>query len=620
MTILKKYARLALTLAGAFTLTLLIVNSELKAQNNTDLQQAESVAAEEKPEQPTDPPAKEKQPKEKAEDENKGLEALNQATEIKMTAEVLRDLNSVIRLCEKAKEDGLSKDNLDFCNQLLSATQLQRGMMISDLVLEVRPLPPGWKEYRKLAVADFENASKYLPEEPMVYLYISRLNVLPEGDRELSAKYADKTIELSNGNAEIHAQALVVKADLSEDVKKKIELLKEANQILPENLPIFVMLGVVYAANNQQEESLDIFRKALELDSDNVQALEFSAAILVQQEKIDEAIKIYDKLTELQPRSLVPLMQKAEALQLLKKYEDAQKILDSLRSKEPGNPLILLQRSKLFAAQKDYESALRDVDAALRLAGDIADLEAMVVSAKIAILCEQDKFADALTVLNKLPKKKQNDPRYRLMFVQVYTSAKANTKALEILDGMLEEQPDNNNIKRFRGDILLGLGRHKEAIAIYKKLLEDGDDDEGTYNNLAWVLATSPDDSLRDGKVALEYALKSSELTYYKKPHILSTLASAYAEIGDFENAQKWIVKALEVSEATEYDQKEHLEKEKASYQEKKPWREQLNENESDPLAALPQTDADEKESNEKEAGETKSSDSQQEESAFEVI
>jgi len=502
-----------------------------------------------------------------------------------MTAETLRDLNSVVRLCEKAKEDGLSKDNLDFCNQLLSATQLQRAMMISDLVLEIRPLPPNWKEYRKLAIADFENASKYLPEEPMVYLYIARLNILPDGDRELSAKNADKAIELCAGNAEVHAQALVVKADLADDIKTKIELLKEANQLLPENLPILTLLGGIYAANNQQEESLNILRKALEVDSDNVQALEFSASVLVQQEKYDEAVKIYDKLAELQPRSLVPPMQKAEVLQLQKKYDDAKKILNSLRSKEPGNPLILLQRGKLFAAQKDYDSALRDVDSALRLAGDIVDLEVMIISAKIAIYCEQDKFGEALAVLEKLPKTKQNDPRYRLMFVQVYTSAKANEKALEILDELIKENPENHGFKRFRGDVLLGLGRHEEAVEIYKKLLEDGDDDEGTYNNLAWVLATSPNDSLRDGKLALEYALKSSELTNYKKPHILSTLASAYAELGDFENAQKWIAKGLEIADVTEYEQKEHLEKEQKSYQEKKPWREQLNENEPVPAA-----------------------------------
>jgi hypothetical protein len=69
-------------------------------------------------------------------------------------------------------------------------------------------------------------------------------------------------------------------------------------------------------------------------------------------------------------------------------------------------------------------------------------------------------------------------------------------------------------------------------------------------------------------------------------PHILSTLAAACAETGDFESAVKWSQKGVEVSqksiEATEdakqkekmKTEHEQLTKELANYQEKKPWRE----------------------------------------------
>ena len=62
--------------------------------------------------------------------------------------------------------------------------------------------------------------------------------------------------------------------------------------------------------------------------------------------------------------------------------------------------------------------------------------------------------------------------------------------------------------------------------------------DEGLLNNLAWVLATSPDDKLRDGKRAIELATKAAEVSNYETPHVLSTLAAAYAETGDFEKAK----------------------------------------------------------------------------------
>jgi len=98
-------------------------------------------------------------------------------------------------------------------------------------------------------------------------------------------------------------------------------------------------------------------------------------------------------------------------------------------------------------------------------------------------------------------------------------------------------------------------------------------------NNLAWVLATSPDENLRDGKRAIELATKACELTEYKLPHILSTLAAGYAETGNFQTALKWSQKAVELGSE---DQLEPLTKELESYQAKKPVRELLTEPQAD--------------------------------------
>jgi tetratricopeptide (TPR) repeat protein len=81
---------------------------------------------------------------------------------------------------------------------------------------------------------------------------------------------------------------------------------------------------------------------------------------------------------------------------------------------------------------------------------------------------------------------------------------------------------------------------------------------------------------VRDGKRSLDYAIEACELTDYAKPHILSTLAAAYAEIGDFEKAIEWASKAVTIATETKDKQLEQLESELKSYQEKKPWREKI--------------------------------------------
>ena len=105
----------------------------------------------------------------------------------------------------------------------------------------------------------------------------------------------------------------------------------------------------------------------------------------------------------------------------------------------------------------------------------------------------------------------------------------------------------------------------------YGESLKHDGNNPHVLNNLAWVLATSPDDKVRDGRRAIDLATKSCGLTEYKQAHIVSTLAAGYAETGDFATAIKWSKKAVELGEG---DAVEQWKKELASYEAKKPWRE----------------------------------------------
>jgi tetratricopeptide (TPR) repeat protein len=177
----------------------------------------------------------------------------------------------------------------------------------------------------------------------------------------------------------------------------------------------------------------------------------------------------------------------------------------------------------------------------------------------------------------------------------LYSLDKRPRKAIDVYSALLAKDSKNTVVLRARGDMLLAVGDHAAAVDDYEVVaqslgnIEDIEPTErqkreaaGAYNNLSWVLATSPVDSVRDGKRALEYGEKAARLSDYRAPHILSTLAAAYAESGDFEKAIEWSSKAVEIGGDEDHAQLEQLQQELDSYKQGKPWREKQETEEND--------------------------------------
>lgn len=80
-------------------------------------------------------------------------------------------------------------------------------------------------------------------------------------------------------------------------------------------------------------------------------------------------------------------------------------------------------------------------------------------------------------------------------------------------------------------------------------------DDPDTYTSLAWLLATFPDEKFRDGKRAVQLATAACELINWEGCFELETLAAAFAETGQFDEAEQYQAKALGFAEAWNVDE-----------------------------------------------------------------
>jgi Zn-dependent protease with chaperone function len=104
-----------------------------------------------------------------------------------------------------------------------------------------------------------------------------------------------------------------------------------------------------------------------------------------------------------------------------------------------------------------------------------------------------------------------------------------------ILDQKLTREPDNALWLGIAGDLMQHKKMEKKAITAYDKALNLEPTNPKLLNNLAWLLLTSSDVSLRDPKRALEMA----RLAGMQVPagHVLDTLATAYWANGFNEKA-----------------------------------------------------------------------------------
>ena len=73
------------------------------------------------------------------------------------------------------------------------------------------------------------------------------------------------------------------------------------------------------------------------------------------------------------------------------------------------------------------------------------------------------------------------------------------------------------------------------ALADFRRATQTDPDDFGAVNELAWLLATCPEQKLRDGHEALDLA--TANVARQRRAIWLQTLGAAQAETGDFDGA-----------------------------------------------------------------------------------
>jgi len=193
------------------------------------------------------------------------------------------------------------------------------------------------------------------------------------------------------------------------------------------------------------------------------------------------------------------------------KLSDAMEHFEQTLKYNPKNAGAHANLGRAFSMQHKFAEAEAHLQAALKLKPASADVQQSYAGA----LMEQGRVAEAIPHLREAVR--------------------------------LEPRPEL--CLRFAA-LLHQTGNFSEAVAQYRAVLAREPDSVEALNNLAWMLATAPDASVRNGVDAVQFAERACRLTDNKKAGMIGTLAAAYAEAGRFTDAMATATKAADLADA----------------------------------------------------------------------
>ncbi|HXC36782.1 MAG TPA: hypothetical protein VNV43_12965 [Candidatus Acidoferrales bacterium] len=109
--------------------------------------------------------------------------------------------------------------------------------------------------------------------------------------------------------------------------------------------------------------------------------------------------------------------------------------------------------------------------------------------------------------------------------------------------------PENFWPNFYFAELLDKEGHYQEAIKRMETAVQIKPNQTDAVNNLAWILSTCPDQTVREGDRAVKLAERACELTHGGSAKYLTTLAAAYAEVGRFDDAIATVQKAGELAQ-----------------------------------------------------------------------
>lgn len=288
------------------------------------------------------------------------------------------------------------------------------------------------------------------------------------------------------------------------------------------------------------------YRAALKLNPNGIEALNNLASILSMKGEMQEALELQRRTVVVFPKWHLMHHNLGQHLAKNGDYAGAKNSYLRALELEPKSFATSYQLASMLDEKFGDKASLEEAADILNRAITYQPLQAELYYLLGNIRYRQARADDAIASFRKTL---EIDPKHSGAannLGALLVAKGLDDEAMELFTKAIQDNATNLDAYDNLAQTMIKKGKPEEAVNILRSALKLAPNHPGCHIRLAWVLATSPVDSIRNGLEATQMANRAGELAGKNFPDVLDSLAAAYAETGRFTEAQEAATKALE--------------------------------------------------------------------------
>jgi protein O-mannosyl-transferase len=315
--------------------------------------------------------------------------------------------------------------------------------------------------------------------------------------------------------------------------RNSIELFLHAIAVTKDNYVAYNTLGKAFEKSGQKDKALFLYSETVRIEPRYPQGQFNLAMSLLEYGKRDEALAHLKIAANLTPHD--PDIQYDLGTYFLQhdQLEEAAHRFNIALADRPEFPEAHNALGSILSQQGKLDEAIAQFSQALRLKPDFAVAHQNLATTFV----KQKKIAQGIPHFAEAVRLKPDDPEAHFNFGLALLDNHQPAEAADQFSKELRLTPNETKAHYRLAQALSRQHKSSEAIAHYREALRLTPDFPDALNELAWILATDPNSKNRSGTEAVQLAKRACELTQNQQPAFLATLAAAYAETGQFEEA-----------------------------------------------------------------------------------